>query len=238
VTAVMEVRNVHRVFRMGDEELHALDDVSLSFGKGELCAVMGTSGSGKSTLMNILGCLDAPTSGTYLLDGKDVTHVSRTTSADLRNRFIGFIFQNFQLLPRTTSVEQVELPLIYAGLSRKARRTRAVDALTRVGLGNRLDHHPNQLSGGQQQRVAIARALVTQPQVILADEPTGNLDSRTSQDITALLQELHTQGMTVLLVTHDPEMKRYVNRVISMKDGKVESDVTQQAEPIRRAEAA
>lgn len=238
MTAVMEVRNVHRVFRMGDEELHALDDVSLSFGKGELCAVMGTSGSGKSTLMNILGCLDAPTSGTYLLDGKDVTHVSRTTSADLRNRFIGFIFQNFQLLPRTTSVEQVELPLIYAGLSRKARRTRAVDALTRVGLGNRLDHHPNQLSGGQQQRVAIARALVTQPQVILADEPTGNLDSRTSQDITALLQELHTQGMTVLLVTHDPEMKRYVNRVISMKDGKVESDVTQQAEPIRRAEAA
>ena len=219
---------------MGEVEVHALRDVSLTISEGESVAVMGPSGSGKSTLMNILGCLDRPSSGGYWLVGEEVSQLDRNALARLRNRTLGFVFQSFNLLSRTTALENVELPLLYAGISARERHTRARDALARVGLGDRLHHHPNQMSGGQQQRVAVARALVTHPHLIVADEPTGNLDSRTSVEIMALFQELGRTGITLLLVTHEADIARYASRVVVMHDGRVRSDEQQtalQAEP-------
>ena len=221
---LIEVEHIAKIYRMGDVEVHALRDVSLTIVEGESVAVMGPSGSGKSTLMNILGCLDRPSSGHYRLAGEEVSNLDRNALARLRNRTLGFVFQSFNLLARTSALENVELPLLYAGLSGRARRTRARDALARVGLADRAHHHPNQMSGGQQQRVAIARALVTHPHLIVADEPTGNLDSRTSVEIMALFQELGRSGITLLLVTHEPDIARYASRVVGMRDGRVQSD--------------
>jgi putative ABC transport system ATP-binding protein len=222
--ALLLLENVRRVYRMGDVEVQALRGVSLRIDRGEFVAIMGSSGSGKSTLMNIIGCLDRPTSGRYLLDGHDVARLDRDDLAYIRNQTLGFVFQSFNLLSRTSAVENVELPLIYAGVSGREREERAIQALERVGLGQRLDHHPSQLSGGQQQRVAIARAIVTNPKLILADEPTGNLDSRTSVEVMALFQELGRSGITVVLVTHEPDIAAYAARVVTMRDGRVLSD--------------
>jgi putative ABC transport system ATP-binding protein len=222
-------RDLVKVYRMGDSEIHALDGVSVDIGKGEFVAVMGPSGSGKSTFMNVLGCLDRPTSGQYLLDGKAVSELAGDELAAVRNRNIGFVFQQFNLLARTPAFENVELPLVYAGMARKERQEKAMKMLHRVGLGERAHHHPAQLSGGQQQRVAIARALVTEPLLILADEPTGALDSRTSLEIMALLQELNRQGMTVVLVTHEPDIARFARRVLVFRDGRVVQDERNEA---------
>ncbi len=222
--ALIEVKHVSKVYRMGDVEVHALRDVSLAIAEGESVAVMGPSGSGKSTLMNILGCLDRPTAGSYHLVGEEVSTLDRNALARLRNRTLGFVFQSFNLLARTSALENVELPLLYAGVSGRERKRRAREALEKVGLGDRLHHHPNQMSGGQQQRVAVARALVTQPRLMVADEPTGNLDSRTSVEIMALFQELGRSGITLLLVTHEPDIARYASRVVVMRDGLVQSD--------------
>ena len=222
------LENVTKDYRMGDVVVRALRGVSLQVNEGEFLAVMGASGSGKSTLMNILGCLDRPTTGTYFLGGKEVSNLTRNDLARLRNRTLGFVFQSFNLLPRTSALENVELPLIYSGASRQERRRRAERALQRVALSDRADHHPNQLSGGQQQRVAIARALVADPKIILADEPTGNLDSRTSVEVMALFQELGRQGITVILVTHEADIARYASRVVMMRDGLILSDRRQQ----------
>jgi putative ABC transport system ATP-binding protein len=219
--------NITKVYRMGDMEVHALRGVTLEIPRGDFVAVMGASGSGKSTLMNILGCLDRPTSGSYTLDGRQIGGLSRDALAEIRNHTIGFVFQSFNLLSRTSAQENVELPLVYADTGTRERRRRAKEALTRVGLGDRVDHHPNQLSGGQQQRVAIARALVTEPKIIMADEPTGNLDSRTSLEILALFQELGRSGITVVLVTHEPDIAQFAARVIIMKDGRMQSDQRQ-----------
>ncbi|MGC3996291.1 MAG: ABC transporter ATP-binding protein [Anaeromyxobacter sp.] len=224
---LVALEDVWKTYTMGDVRLHALKGVSLTIAEGEFTAVMGASGSGKSTLMNLLGCLDRPSRGRYLLEGQDVSALSRDALAALRNRTLGFVFQSFNLLSRTSALENVELPLLYAGVHAAERHARARAALERVGLGARLDHHPSQLSGGQQQRVAIARALVNQPRVLLADEPTGNLDSRTSVEIMALLQALGRGGITVLLVTHEPDIAAHAARVITMRDGKVRSDVQQ-----------
>ncbi|HMI92771.1 MAG TPA: ABC transporter ATP-binding protein [Polyangiales bacterium] len=215
---------IAKVYRMGDIEVHALREVSLEIQDGEFVAVMGTSGSGKSTLMNIIGCLDRPSSGRYLLNGRDVSQLGRNQLAEVRNQQIGFVFQSFNLLRRTSALENVELPLLYGGVTGKERVRRAREALSRVGLADRMDHHPNQMSGGQQQRVAVARAVVGNPSVLVADEPTGNLDSRTSLEIMALFQELGRTGITVLIVTHEPEIAAYAQRVIMMKDGRVTSD--------------
>jgi putative ABC transport system ATP-binding protein len=214
---------------MGDVEVRALRGVSLTIADGEFVAIMGTSGSGKSTLMNILGCLDRPSSGSYRLAGRDVSGLDRDALAQIRNRTIGFVFQSFHLLPRTSALENVELPLTYAGVGAVERHERARVALTRVGLGERTEHHPNQMSGGQQQRVAIARAIVGKPRLLLADEPTGALDTRTSHEVMALLQELGREGLTVVLVTHEPEIAEFASRVIVMRDGTVRSDTRQQA---------
>jgi len=224
---LIETRKVSKVYRMGDVEVHALRDVSLTIDEGESVAVMGPSGSGKSTLMNILGCLDRPSSGGYWLVGQEVSQLDRNALARLRNRTLGFVFQSFNLLSRTTALENVELPLLYAGVSARERHARAREALARVGLGDRMHHHPNQMSGGQQQRVAVARALVTPPHLIVADEPTGNLDSRTSVEIMALFQELGRSGITLLLVTHEADIARYASRVVVMHDGRVQSDQRQ-----------
>jgi putative ABC transport system ATP-binding protein len=229
--ALVELEDVTKVYRMGEVELRALDGVSLTIAEGEFTAVMGASGSGKSTLMNLLGCLDRPTSGRYRLDGREVSALSNDELAAIRNRTIGFVFQNFNLLSRTSAVENVELPLLYAGIGSSERRRRAVDALERVGLGDRLDHHPNQMSGGQQQRVAIARALVGQPRIIMADEPTGNLDSHTSVEVMALFQELGRSGITVIVVTHEPDISEHAARVLTMRDGQVLADRTQVPRP-------
>ncbi len=226
---VIELSEVTKIYRTGDVELRALDGVSLRIDEGEFVAVMGSSGSGKSTLMNIVGCLDRPTTGSYVLAGRGVAGIRRNELARIRNRTLGFVFQQFNLLARTSALENVELPLEYAGLGAKARRKKATDALARVGLDRRLEHHPNQLSGGQQQRVAIARAIVNDPKVILADEPTGALDSRTSIDVMAILQELWRSGITVVVVTHEPDVARFASRVIVMRDGRVLSDRSQQA---------
>ena len=227
--ALIEVENIAKVYRMGDVEVHALRDVSLTISEGESVAVMGPSGSGKSTLMNILGCLDRPSSGSYRLVGQEVSSIDRNQLARLRNRTLGFVFQSFNLLSRTSALENVELPLLYAGISVRDRHRRAREALERVGLGDRIHHHSNQMSGGQQQRVAIARALVTQPHLMVADEPTGNLDSRTSVEIMALFQELGRSGITLLLVTHEPDIARYASRVVVMRDGRVQTDKRQPA---------
>ncbi len=224
---LIEVEQISKVYRMGDVEVHALREVSLTIREGESVAIMGPSGSGKSTLMNILGCLDRPSSGRYRLVGQEVSRLDRNALAKMRNRTLGFVFQSFNLLSRTSALENVELPLLYAGLSARERHTRARQALERVGLGQRLHHHPNQMSGGQQQRVAVARALVTRPSLIVADEPTGNLDSRTSVEIMALFQELGREGITFLLVTHEPDIASYASRVVVMRDGRVQSDKQQ-----------
>ncbi len=219
------LQNVTKVYSLGQVEVMALAGVSLEINPGELVAIMGPSGSGKSTLMNILGCLDQPTSGRYLLEGTDVGRLSDDDLAAIRNRKVGFVFQSFNLLPRLRAVEQVELPMVYAGVPRSARRRRAVELLELVGLGDRLDHRPTQLSGGQQQRVAIARALANDPSLILADEPTGNLDSRSSAEILAVLQRLNRErGVTVVIVTHEPDIARHTRRIIQVRDGLIIRD--------------
>lgn len=222
---VIELQNVKRDFIVGEETVHALKGVSFKIYEGEFVTIMGKSGSGKSTLLNQLGCLDTPTSGEYYLDGNSVRTMSKSERAVLRNRKIGFIFQNYNLLPKTTSVENVELPLMYnSGVSAKERHERAVEALTAVGLGDRLNHKSNQMSGGQMQRVAIARALVNNPAVILADEATGNLDTRTSFEILVLFQKLHAEGRTIIFVTHNPDIASYSSRNIELRDGHIISD--------------
>lgn len=222
---VIELQNVKRNFIVGEETVHALKGVSFKIYEGEFVTIMGKSGSGKSTLLNQLGCLDTPTSGEYYLDGNSVRTMSKSERAVLRNRKIGFIFQNYNLLPKTTSVENVELPLMYnSGVSAKERHERAVEALTAVGLGDRLNHKSNQMSGGQMQRVAIARALVNNPAVILADEATGNLDTRTSFEILVLFQKLHAEGRTIIFVTHNPDIASYSSRNIELRDGRIISD--------------
>ena len=221
---LIQLVDVAKTYRMGDVEVHALRGVSLDVELGEFTAIMGASGSGKSTLMNIVGCLDRPSGGRYLLDGQEVSRLSTERLAEMRNRTIGFVFQSFNLLARTSALENVELPLLYAGVSTPERHARAAEALARVGLADRADHHPNQMSGGQQQRVAIARALVSRPRVILADEPTGNLDSRTSVEVMALFQELGRAGITVVLVTHEPDVARYARRLVRFVDGRVVHD--------------
>jgi putative ABC transport system ATP-binding protein len=224
---MIELDAVTKVYKAGEIEVRALDTVDLAISEGELVAIMGPSGSGKSTMMNILGCLDVPTDGRYRLDGIDVGRLRDNRLADIRNTRIGFVFQSFNLIPRTSAARNVELPMIYSGTGVRARRARARAALERVGLGDRSQHMPNELSGGQQQRVAIARALVTEPAMILADEPTGNLDSRTTVEIMVLFQELATAGITVLLVTHEPDVAAYASRVVVMRDGRVRTDTRQ-----------
>ena len=222
---VIELQNIKRNFQVGDETVHALRGVSFTIREGEFVTIMGTSGSGKSTLLNTLGCLDTPTSGEYLLDGISVRTMSKPQRAILRNRKIGFVFQNYNLLPKTTAVENVELPLMYnPSVSAAERRRRAIEALVAVGLGDRLEHKSNQMSGGQMQRVAIARALVNNPAVILADEATGNLDTRTSFEILVLFQNLHAEGRTIIFVTHNPEIAQYSSRNITLRDGQVKDD--------------
>jgi len=222
---VIQLDHVHKTYTMGDVEVHALRGVSLTIREGEFVAIMGASGSGKSTTMNILGCLDRPTRGTYVLDGQDVSQMSKDERADVRSKKIGFVFQGFNLLSRTSAIENVELPMLYAGIDTAERQRRATEALTAVGLVGREQNHPNQLSGGQQQRVAIARALVNQPALILADEPTGNLDSRTSIEVMEIFQRLNReQGITLILVTHEPDIAEYAKRVVVFKDGKIKKD--------------
>jgi putative ABC transport system ATP-binding protein len=222
---MIDIQDITKVYSMGDMEVRALDGVSLWIEAGEWVAITGPSGSGKSTLMNILGCLDQPTAGSYKLDGTEVARMKDDALAAVRNRKIGFVFQGFNLLPRTTALSNVELPLVYAGMrDRKERTERTVDALTRVGLGDRINHRPNELSGGQQQRVAIARALVTNPAIILADEPTGNLDSRSGAEIIDIFRGLHEQGMTIVMVSHDPDIAAQCERVVRIKDGVIASD--------------
>jgi len=223
--ATIELERIDKIYQVGDVRVPALREVSLAVEAGEFIAIMGSSGSGKSTLMNIIGCLDQPSGGSYLLEGTRVEGLSRRQLADIRNQKIGFVFQGFNLLPRTRAVDNVELPLLYdRGRRFKNPRQRAVEALERVGLGDRLDHEPTQLSGGQQQRVAIARALVNQPAIVLADEPTGNLDSRTSLEVMEMFRELNHQGITIVLVTHEPDIARFARRVVRLRDGAVVED--------------
>jgi putative ABC transport system ATP-binding protein len=226
---VIDVRDVARVYEVGDIQVHALRGVSLTIERGEYVAIMGSSGSGKSTLMNVLGCLDEPTSGHYLLDGTDVRDLDADDQSDLRNRKIGFVFQSFNLVPRTSAVANVALPLAYAGLDRRERRRRAEAALTAVGMADRLDHLPSELSGGQQQRVAVARAVVTNPALILADEPTGNLDSHSTEDVLALFAELHDGGRTIVLITHEDQVAAQAERIVRLDDGLIVSDERQAA---------
>jgi len=224
---VIEIEGVTKLYKMGEETVHALLGVSIKVHRNEYLAIMGPSGSGKSTLMNMLGCLDTPTKGKYHFTGKDVSDMSDDELADIRNREIGFVFQTFNLLPRSSSLANVELPLIYAGLSHHDRRAKAVAALESVGLGDRMGHKPNELSGGQRQRVAIARALVNNPSIILADEPTGNLDSRTGEEIMQLFEDLYAQGNTIIVVTHEEDIARHARRIVRLRDGLIESDVRQ-----------
>jgi putative ABC transport system ATP-binding protein len=221
---IIRIRNLTRLYDMGGELVHALRGVSLDVARNDYVAIMGPSGSGKSTMMNLLGCLDTPSSGEYWLNGEEVPRLSDNALARVRNREIGFVFQTFNLLPRATALHNVELPLVYAGLSAGERRERARHALDQVGLSNRKDHRPNELSGGQRQRVAIARALVNQPSILLADEPTGNLDSATSEEIMRVFGDLHTAGQTVVMVTHEPDIAANAARVITLRDGRIESD--------------
>ena len=221
---IISIEHISKIYEMGDEQVFALRDVSLTIRRGEYVALMGPSGSGKSTLMNMLGCLDTPTSGRYEFNGVNVNEMDDDDLAGIRNREIGFVFQTFNLLPRATALSNVELPLVYAGVKTEERHRRAAQVLASVGLAERAGHRPNELSGGQRQRVAIARALVTQPSIILADEPTGNLDSKTGQEIMALFDELYKQGNTVILVTHEEDIARHARRIVRMRDGLIESD--------------
>jgi len=224
--AVIQLRDLRRQYDMGGEIIHALRGVSLTIRRNEYVAIMGPSGSGKSTLMNLLGCLDTPDGGEYWLNGQEVSRLSDDALARVRNREIGFVFQTFNLLPRASALQNVELPMVYAGAATRERRTRAAEALTRVGLGERMDHKPNELSGGQRQRVAIARALVNRPSILLADEPTGNLDSATSAEIMRVFGQLQAQGQTVILVTHEADIAAHAHRVVTLRDGRLESDVS------------
>lgn len=222
--AVLKLRDVVKTYEMGDEKIHALNGVSLDIGENEYVAIMGPSGSGKSTLMNIIGCLDVPTSGSYTLGGELADAKSEAQLADIRNRMIGFVFQTFNLLPRANVLHNVELPLIYGGIAKSERRKRAVHVLERVGLADRMQHKPNELSGGQRQRVAIARALVFNPSIILADEPTGNLDSKTGKEIMGMFDDLHQEGQTIILVTHEDDIAAHAHRNVRLCDGRIESD--------------
>ncbi len=222
--SLIKITDIKRDFQLGNEVINVLKGIDLIINKGEYVALMGPSGSGKSTLMNLLGCLDTPTSGQYILNGNDVSQMTDDSLAEIRNKEIGFVFQTFNLLPRTTALDNVALPMIYAGYSKAERTARATEVLTQVGLENRMDHEPNQLSGGQRQRVAVARALVNKPSIILADEPTGNLDSKTSVEIMNLFNEIHANGNTVILVTHEEDIAAYAHRIIRLRDGLVESD--------------
>ena len=221
---VIEIRKIVRDFKLGSETVHVLKGIDLDIEKGDYVAIMGPSGSGKSTLMNLIGCLDTPTSGSYLLNGQDVSQMTDDELADIRNTEIGFVFQTFNLLPRTTALDNVALPMVYAGASKTARHERAAEVLVDVGLEDRMDHRPNQLSGGQRQRVAVGRALVNKPSIILADEPTGNLDTKTGHEIMALFDEIHKAGNTVIMVTHEEDIAAHAHRVIRLRDGMVESD--------------
>lgn len=222
--AIIDIKGITRDFVLGSEIVYVLKGIDLKINKGEYVALMGPSGSGKSTLMNLLGCLDTPTSGSYILNGKDVSQMPDDELAEIRNKEIGFVFQTFNLLPRTTALDNVALPMIYAGFKKPERMERATEVLTQVGLSDRMDHKPNQLSGGQRQRVAVARALVNRPSIILADEPTGNLDSKTSVEIMGLFNDIHANGNTVILVTHEEDIAAYAHRVIRLRDGIIESD--------------
>ena len=226
--ALIETRDLWKTYQMGDEEIHALKGVSISIERGEYVAIMGPSGSGKSTLMNLIGCLDTPSKGTYLLNGKEVSLMNDNELARIRNEEIGFVFQTFNLLPRATALHNVELPLVYAGIGKKERLEQAKAAIEKVELTHRMTHKPNELSGGQRQRVAIARALVNNPSILLADEPTGNLDSKTGVEIMALFARLHQGGNTIIVVTHEADIAAYAHRVIAIRDGQVERDVKQQ----------
>ncbi|HEX9893785.1 MAG TPA: ABC transporter ATP-binding protein [Gemmatimonadales bacterium] len=224
---VIQLRDLHREYLMGSEQIRALQGVTLAIRRNEYLAIMGPSGSGKSTLMNLLGCLDTPSAGEYWLNGQEVSRLSDNALARVRNREIGFVFQTFNLLPRASALQNVELPMVYAGASARERRDRAADALGRVGLGDRMDHRPNELSGGQRQRVAIARALVNRPSILLADEPTGNLDSATSEGIMRVFGQLQAQGQTVILVTHEADIAAHAHRVVTLRDGRIENDRAQ-----------
>jgi putative ABC transport system ATP-binding protein len=224
--AILQLRGITRDFKLGSQTVHVLKGIDLDIAKNEYVALMGPSGSGKSTLMNLLGCLDTPTSGSYELNGTDVSSLNDNALAEIRNSEIGFVFQTFNLLPRSTALENVALPLVYAGLSKEERLARAAEVLDQVGLSDRMDHRPNQLSGGQRQRVAVARALVNRPALILADEPTGNLDSKTSLEIMKLFDEIQSAGNTVILVTHEEDIAQYAKRVIRLVDGNIHSDTT------------
>ena len=221
---LIDIRDITKFYDMGEERVRALDGVSLGVERGEYVAVMGPSGSGKSTLMNLVGCLDTPTSGSYVLNGREVARMTDDELAQIRNQEIGFVFQTFNLLPRTNALQQVELPLVYSGLARKERRERAVKALEAVGLGDRMNHQPNEMSGGQRQRVAVARALINDPSILLADEPTGNLDSQTGAEIMALFADLNRRGNTIVLVTHEEDIAAHARRIVRLRDGKVTED--------------
>jgi putative ABC transport system ATP-binding protein len=235
--ALIELRDIKKSFRMGDGELEVLHGVSLAAERGEFIAMMGPSGSGKSTTMNILGCLDTPTSGTYMLDGRDVAALDGDELATIRNEMVGFVFQGFNLLPRTSALANVEMPMLYSGVGARERRARAKEALERMGLGDRMDHDPSRLSGGQQQRVAIARGIVNRAPILMADEPTGNLDSRTSDEIMKLFQELNAgEGITIVLVTHEADVAAYARRILNFRDGVITSDVASRG--VKGADAA
>jgi len=225
MSIVIETQDISKVYKMGSEVINALRSVTITINRGEYVAFMGPSGSGKSTLMNIVGCLDSPTAGTYILNNNNVSDLTENELADIRNKEIGFVFQTFNLLPRSTALENVALPLIYAGYGKSARTEKAMAMLESVGLGDRAHHKPNELSGGQRQRVAIARALVNDPSIILADEPTGNLDSKTSYEIMDLFQDLHSKGNTIIMVTHEDDIAHYAHRIVRLRDGLVESDL-------------
>jgi putative ABC transport system ATP-binding protein len=225
---LIDIRDITKVYQMGLEQVHALSGVNLGVERGEYVAIMGPSGSGKSTLMNLIGCLDTPTSGSYVLNGREVARMTDDELAAIRNQEIGFVFQTFNLLPRTNALQQVELPLVYSGLARKERRERAVKALEAVGLGDRMNHQPNEMSGGQRQRVAVARALINDPSILLADEPTGNLDSQTGAEIMALFEDLNRRGNTIVLVTHEEDIAAHARRIVRLRDGKVTEDQVNQ----------